>query len=507
MLYKKCFKTIIFFFINIITYYKILSLSYIIFPLDYLQKENFKFLNNNINPEGIFQKIYYSNIITKLQVGSYSKNITLLIEINNDKFYISSCNPSKLSEEKAKESIFYSFKKQELFNEYLSKTYNEVECKSSVHGVYHYNEICSSRELIKFYKNNKLNEKELPIRLVRNNDGNIPGMLGLLFNDSSKYYGQEKNIITILKEENQIDNYFFFFNFNEISPLKKKINGQLYIGTLPHEVFPNKYSANDFISVNSFYSPNIFRSWKLHFDKIFIEKEFTIYFDNTIIALSYEIFNIVSTKEFHNKIKIMFMNKLINEKNCFKGNFSQNIFTEYNMIFYYCNKNVESILYENIPNIKFASIDLDYTFELTKEELFYIKDDYIYLNILFCEQDFKFWLMGQLFTTKYNFVFNTDLKLIGHYKKINNELKNNNSNKITNDNNKKLIIIIPLISFIFTCLGIIIGKKKFSFKRKIIINELLDEQNYEYKFYDKKVNERENSTKNLIIEMKGKSVN
>ena len=77
-----------------------------------------------------------NNIITKLQVGSYSKNMTLLIEINNDKFYISNCNPSKLS-------IFYSFKKQDLLNEYLSKIYNEVECKSSVHRVYHFNEICS----------------------------------------------------------------------------------------------------------------------------------------------------------------------------------------------------------------------------------------------------------------------------------------------------------------------------------------------------------------------------
>ena len=47
-------------------------------------------------------------------------------------------------------------------------------------------------------------------------------MLGLLFNDSFKYYEQEKKIITILKEDNQIDNYFFFFNFNEISPLKKE---------------------------------------------------------------------------------------------------------------------------------------------------------------------------------------------------------------------------------------------------------------------------------------------
>ena len=81
--------------------------------------------------------------------------------------------------------------------------------------------------------------------------------------------------------------------------------------------------------------PLKFLVMKLHFNKIFIEKEFIIYFDNTIIALSYEIINIISTKEFHNKIKNMFMYKLINEKNCFKGNFSENIFTEYNIIFYY----------------------------------------------------------------------------------------------------------------------------------------------------------------------------
>ena len=344
--------------------------------------------------------------------------------------------------------------------------------------------------------------------MVRDSDGNIPGLLGLLYNDSFTYYGQEKTIVAFLKSEKLIDNYNFFFNFEKISPMENIIKGQLIIGGIPHEMFSNKYSINDYYSITSYYVPYIFRSWRINFDKIYIENQ-NYFFEKTIIALSYEIYNIIGTKEFHYKIKEQFLNKLLEKKKCFYSNFSQSIYTEYNMTFYYCDKTSKNILFENLPNVKFNSKDLDYTFELTKEEIFYVKDNFIYLNILFCEKEFNFWLMGQMFTTKYNFIFNADSKQIGLYKNFinssyENEIINKKSNKFLN------IIFIILLAIGFTCAGLLIGRKIFGLKRKIIVNELIEEQNYEYKSYDnnfqlnsnKSINKQDrNDNKNIILEM------
>ena len=483
MINKNFLISIIFFFFNIINNNKIIS--YIILELENLPKENYKFLDNKpIFPEKLMKQIYYNNLITKLEIGSPPKIITALIELNSDKFYIASINPSDLKE-KAKESQIYMFPNKDLYNELLSSTYKEGVCKDSVHGIYHYSEICSSKEKIFFNINNKNIEKEFLINIVRNNDENIPGLIGLLFNDTYSYYGQQKNIVTLLKSQSLIENYFFFFNFDKISP-EKKSKVKLIIGSLPHEIFPEKYSIKDYHSTTSYVVPYIFRAWRLHFDKIYIEKKQNYYLEKTIIALNYEIYNIIGTMEFHYKIKKMFLNKLLDEKKCFYSNFSQNLFTEYNMTFYYCDINSKNILYENIPIIKFVSIDLDYTFEMTNNELFYIKDNYIYFNILFSENGLNFWLLGQIFTSKYNFVFNTNLKQIGIYKNENKILNINNNNNNKNNNNILITIIIIIIALGFTCLGLIIGRKIFGLKRKIIVNELIEEQNYDYKSYNKK---------------------
>ena len=137
------------------------------------------------------------------------------------------------------------------------------------------------------------------------------------------------------------------------------------------------------------------------------------------------------------------MNKLIEEKKCFYTKFPQDITLLYNMTFYYCNKSAKNILYESIPAIKFFSFELSYIFELTKEELFYIKDDYIYFNVIFSENSFNYWMMGQIFTTKYNFVFNTDTKQIGFYYKEN-IIPNQNKEILT-----KKIIKIFLLLFLY----------------------------------------------------------
>ena len=95
--------------------------------------------------------------------------------------------------------------------------------------------------------------------------------------------------------------------------------------------------------------------------------------------------------------------------------------------------------------------------------------------------------MGQIFTSKYNFVFNSDIKQIGFYKKVTQD-KNNNINYI-NDNKTisiEIIIIIVIIgaALIFTVVGFFLGKKIFGWRRKTVAYELEDELDYEYKTKD-----------------------
>ena len=75
--------------------------SYLVFPLEYLPNENYKFTKNKtLQPEEMMKVLFYRNIITKFELGTPPQNISLFIKLNDDKFYISSSLPSKLSEKK-----------------------------------------------------------------------------------------------------------------------------------------------------------------------------------------------------------------------------------------------------------------------------------------------------------------------------------------------------------------------------------------------------------------------
>ena len=89
------------------------------------------------------------------------------------------------------------------------------------------------------------------------------------------------------------------------------------------------------------------------------------------MILFYEFYPAFGSNEFYNKIRDEFMEQLVSDKKCFTGTFSQNIYSYDNLLFYYSDKSPKDILYNNLPSINFVSKDLKYTFQLTKEELFY----------------------------------------------------------------------------------------------------------------------------------------
>ena len=483
------------FYINIIKK-NILINSYLIFPLEYLNNENYRFISDNFtdskNSE-IMQRIYFNTLITQIKIGTPSRNISLFIDINTDNFYLKSIISSNKNKNKVFESNYYIFMKNNFYNELLSLSYKEEFCKL----INSYSGICLCKENFIFNIKNVKVEKEFPIKIIKNIGDDIPGFLGLFYDEI--YHNKTKSFINLLKEQNIIDNYYWFFEIDKFST--SEIKGNLIIGELPHNVFPKKYSKEDLRFTKAIIISNLYKSWRIKLNNIYIETARGNYnLHDEIIALNNRIYNIIGTIGFNNLIKELFMNQLLKEKKCFYSNFIQNTVSNNEINFYYCLKSVKDILYENLNSVKFFLSDFDFIFELTKDELFYIKDEYIYLMILFRNNKLNHWTMGQMFIYKYNFIFDTDNKLIGFYKKYNNiSINNNLSNNINYEKNKIILVIIIIVSLVFFFIGLIIGRKIFRLRKKIIVNELIDKRDDENGF-----NYKEIENKNEIIEMKNK---
>ena len=512
---------LLFFILNIIFNNEIQS--YLIFPLDYLHDKYYAFnkKRDKVTPKELLQQIYYKNLITKLTIGTPSINYSVLLDINGENYYITSMNISTKNSKQNNISSIYNFNIKEYFNENISLSYKKIMTYYIHHGYDNLEEMCLSTEKIIFNNNTNNNNNDqlicdnFPIRLKHinsNSNNHIPGIIGLLFNNTYNEYEYGEKFISELKQANIIDNHYWFFDIEEISPLKNTIKGQLVIGAIPHEAFPQKYSINDYSYTNSHKAFLGKNAWRLYIDKVYVYNNTQNFeFGNTNMILSYEIYNIIGNIEFHDKIKEVFMDKLIEEKKCFISNFSDNNYFNSNISFYYCYKSVENILYKYIPNIKFNSVNLGFIFDLTKEELFYIEGNYIFFMILFSSRQDNYWIMGQMLTTKYNFVFNLDNKLIGLYKKVSITKNNDEKYDYKKDNNMYKIFnvfIIIIVGLIFCC-GLFLGKRVFRIKKKILVNELIEERNYDYKVYNDEGKSIYNSLDNdnkgdIMIEMKKK---
>ena len=465
--------------------------SYISLPLEYLQKKNYLFLktDNLINkPELVMKDLFYKRLITHLNIGTPEKSQMLLIDTNDNDFYFTSLNPPSDSKGGYKFSQFYDFGENLFYNESESSSYILEQChEDTYHG---YKEICFAKELIKFNFGNYTSVENFPIKVAKGEDEPIPGVIGLSINDSMAY--TLRSFLSELKLTNLINDYYFFFDYEKFYPLNSIIKGNLILGDLPHNIFPDKYSKEDFVTMKKTSSSSF---WTHNMNKIEVQTNNTkkdIQITNTKVHTFYEFYNVIGTLEFINQIKELFLDELIENKKCFRGKFTQNLFSYDDINFFYCDISVENILIQNLSGIKFYSKDFDYTFELTKDELYYKKGKYIYLTVLYFNHLYNDWIVGQMFTSKYNFVFNTDTREIGFYKKVNNVIHNDNTdnnnnsdgNSLINGENKvKMLTIIIIVSscllIIGIVIGLVIGIKFLKNKRKKRADELIDDE-YEY---------------------------
>jgi len=457
----------------------ILINSYVILPLDYLPDQNYKFIEGDPNiktksKEEFMKQLYFKKLITKFEIGTPAKTQTFLLDSDSNYYYLDTLTPPENSQGQCKLSEFYKFEKNEYYDETSSTSYVQDECKTVKHDFNEYDEICYSKEKVAFNINGNSTNLEFPIVVIKNHDESISGLIGMSINDTMPT--NYKSFLSELKLKNLINDYFWFFDFDEFSPFEKKIKGKFVIGDLPHNIFPEKYDKENYHQTSAYRSSSL---WTLEMSNAYIvNKTEEYHFSNTDVTLFYEFYHAIGTKEFLENIKSKFLQKLIDEKKCFSGSFSQNIYSDSDLLFYYCDKSVKDILYENIPGINFESKQLKYTFKLTKEELFYIKDDYIYFMVLFTKSYYNNWIIGQMLTSKYHFVFNTDQRQIGFYEQVNIV-----DDSLINVNSSNIWAYLTFTALLFIAIGIVIGivigiKYCGKKQRKKRANELLDSNEY-----------------------------
>ena len=300
------------------------------------------------------------------------------------------------------------------------------------------------------------------IKISKTIDYNILGLTIPDFSEIDNIF--ESNLILQLKKKDIINNYIMTIDY------KNDIEGNIVIGKYPYEYNNKSYNEKNYTETNSvfFYSHMMYGlNFYIEYDnKLLYDYPNRIQFilEEGLIKGSYKFLEILEN-DFFNK----------SNNNCFRDNFGN----LNNLIFWYCNKNVN---FKDFKEIKIINKELKYNFILDHKDLFYKSNNgYYYFLMYFIKNDDR-WIFGNTFLKKYKFTFNQDSKTIGLA--IENKNKNNNNNNI----NIYLILIIFLIGIILGLIYYIyIILKKFLSKKKKA-NELNDEYVYELNYNNVKNN-------------------
>ena len=458
------------------------SFSFISFPVFKLQKENY-FFKNDSTPSGIMKSIFYADLYTYIEIGTPSQKVPVFIKMNNFDYFITSSNTTVSTEldERKNFNIIYNISSELLSNKNSFSYYDEnasslnhLNSQTVTHynlkgycEEFHYNETIKLYTDYDFKEDKKSELKNIPINVVRLNDENLSAQLGLLLPDS--VYHREDTFFSLLKKNNFTENYYFRFIFDK--------NIKLILGNDLKDIL------NDNIEYKSI---NVYNNekhqvyfWKIEFDKITINSDTIYELNNTISEIMYNMDTLIGPYQFELLLNELIFNKSINDGDCFKDSIFQKIHRQKTLYFYYCKKNMQQKLNSLLPSLSFLSRELNETFILSKNELFEIIGDYIYLKILFYPKSESTlignninWTLGGIFTKKYQFIFNQDSKSVGYLKNKNEKTKGN-----------VFIVIIDILAIILALLLItFIGYKLYVAvlsKRKKKANELIDD-NYDY---------------------------
>ena len=392
-------------------------------------------ISSNFSPSEIFSRLIENKIYINISIGTPPQNIPILLSLQKKLFSISEGHKHTYCN---------------CFNNETSLSYNKLN-----EPVYYLNEKVYDRFIlstddIKINNETKIDKMKFVLSMNEEKDYIDCGIIGLNFvNDFVKTY-DNFTFLNELKAKNLINRFIFYIIYENDN------SGHIYFGDLPHEIYPENYSINDFIKTNY----DIYLN-RYNFPFSLIKYGDNILHKNEIVELIYEENIMYGSLEYYNILKDNYFNEQIKLGCCKEDKF------RYNSIFFYCNKNANLNRMEDL--ILFNS-DLNFTFVLTYEDLFLkINDTYFFLfyfNLAWAK-GFK---LGKIFFKKYNIIFDQDGKTLGLYKQY-------KSIEKKGFNYQFLIIIFCVLIIIGLFLYIkYLGPLR---KRRIRANELEDQFSYE----------------------------
>ena len=374
--------------------------------------------------------------IINLEIGNPIQKIPVVVKFNEFSFYISG------------NLVLNSIYNEKNSNSFSSNNKTEFSCSDNTFNLGFY-----AKENFYFsnIKNDNLKYEKIQFILatsITKDDNNVLGLKIIKNKEKEK-----DNFINELKSKKIINNNIWTFKFD-----KKDFNkGDFIIGDYPH-IYDLKNFKKENLKITKIENSisHKFNEWIIKFDDIkfndtnIIIRNVKLEIEFGLIKAPANYYNI-----FYNKI---FINCYYSQHNC------EQIDLKYNYFSYVFNKNFDI---SNFPNITFYNKELEYNFTLDYKNLFKEFNGKYYFLIVFQRNYNMDWTFGKLFFKKYQFIFNTDNRIIGFY---------NQNIQIKKSNFYVYFIFIFCLIFIILILFYIYFSKFRS--RKIRLNEIEDGYDY-----------------------------
>ena len=226
------------------------------------------------------------------------------------------------------------------------------------------------------------------------------GSIGLNIEDPEVKYN-DINFIYQLQGRNLVSTHEFTFKFINDD------DGELIIGAKPHEYDKSHYKEENYKSLKP-YLGKYNNNYDIQIDGIYFNDVNVTEKEKNIVQLSIENGFIVGNINLFKEVKKDFFNKYLNTSECFENYIQSQMF-----YFYNCNQNINI---RELKPISFYIESVNFTFQLTYEDLFYKHDNSYYFLVVFKITGFDLkWVLGKPFLKKYQFVFDQNSKLVGFY--------------------------------------------------------------------------------------------
>ena len=406
-----------------------------------------------------FESQFLTNIYTLLKIGTPPQ--TLLTFIQTEKiFLIIKDDPT-----------FYN-KTNYGYNPTASNSFINITALNNVFFYYGYSII---NETINFCKDeNCENIVQFPnfqfnlisLESYDNKERPLTGNLGFLLINSEGY--------NWLKTIFQLKNGGYITSYKISIKYKDEHNGFIILGEDPHIYDPQNFKEDQKLTTYmKFDNQDYYLYHKLEMDKIYFynRTEIISFLDiNLEVKFYFEYGIIIGPMNYYYKIKEVFFDnydKICTQNQIFVGNT--------NLTIYNCQSKNFNV--KEFPNLYFYNNDMNYTFELNYNDLFYKNgDEYIFL-IAFDKGSVQRWRIGKPFLKKYQLTFDLDSKTINYYvsSTIKKEDKENSTGKII-----LIVAIIIICGGVLLVTGYFLGKKLNEMRKKRA-NELNDDFDYSAK--------------------------